>query len=401
MQTKLIINAKIILPQRIISGGMLIRDGRIDAIYPGLTPKVDGAEVIDAGGLYASPGFIELHTHGAGGADFMDGDAEAFVTACRTHLGHGTTTIYPTTLSAGVEEMYRAVDSFRAARELLGDMPNMPGLHFEGPYFSMEQRGAQDPKYIKAPDRTEYTGLVEYAGNDLKRWTVAPELDGALEMGDYLHEHGVLPSIGHSNAEYTQVLEAFKHHYTHVTHLYSGMSTIVRRGGFRFLGVIESTYAIDDLTAEVIADGCHIPPELLHMVYKLRGVDKTCLITDSLRCTGLHVSESITGSKENGQRIIIEDGVAKLPDRTAFAGSIATAERLVRTAYKLAGVPLEDSVHMLTLTPARIMGIDDECGSLEAGKRADVLLFNENVELQRIFCSGQEIAPGTGLPLQR
>lgn len=385
-------NAQLILPDRIERGGLLLEGAKISEIYFGDVPELIDAQAIDAEGNYVSPGFIDMHTHGAGGADFMDGTTEAFVTACTTHLKHGTTTILPTTLSAGFDEMYRAVDSFREAREILNNAPYMPGLHLEGPYFSMEQRGAQDPKFIKDPDVEEYSSIIDYAKGDIKRWSIAPELKGAMEMGDYLHKHGILPSIGHSNAEYATIKEAKNHHYSHVTHLYSGMSTITRRSGFRYLGVIESAYALEDLTVEVIADGCHLPPELLHMVYRLKGTDKTCMITDSLRCTGQDVTESISGSLENGQRIIIEDGVAKLPDRSAFAGSIATSDRLVRTAHKIAGIPLVDSIKMLTLTPAKILNIDAERGSIEAGKIADLVIFNDNIDIKYVICSGKIVA---------
>lgn len=388
----LIKNVRLIEENGISGGALLLEDGLIAQVFHAAAPEVEDAQIIDGGGDYAAPGFIDMHTHGAGGADFMDGTAESFVTACRMHLSHGATTILPTTLSGDFSELYGAVDSFRAAKARLKDGPFLPGLHLEGPYFSMAQRGAQDPKYIKDPDKAEYTALLDYAGDDIARWSVAVELPGAMELGDCLRARGVLASIGHSDAEYAHVRESMAHGYTHVTHLYSGMSTITRHGGFRHLGVVESAYALEDLTVELIADGCHLPPELLHMIYRLKGPDKICLITDSLRCTGLDVAESITGSKENGQRIIIEDGVAKMPDRTAFAGSIATADRLLRVMHLDAGVPLADCVKMLSLTPARILKLDGRKGSLAPGKDADVLLLDQALNLRTVICNGRAVS---------
>lgn len=384
----LIHHAKLVGENGITEGALLLREGKIEEVFDRPSPDVKAEQSVDAKGCYAAPGFIELHSHGAGGSDFMDGTAEDFVTACRTHLAHGITTILPT-LSGNSQEFQQAIDALREARRRMPDGPYIPGLHLEGPYFSMAQRGGQDPRFIKNPDPQEYRALIDYAKGDIARWSVAPELPGALEMGDYLREKGILASIGHSDAEYIQVEEAVRHGYTHVTHLYSGMSTIVRRGGFRFLGVTESAYALEELTVEMIADGCHLPPELLRMIYRLKGPDKVCMITDSLRCCGQDVTESLSGSRSNGQRIIVEDGVAKIPDRSAFAGSIATADRLLYTAYHLARIPLVDCVKMMTLTPARIMGIADRKGSLLPGKDADVVLFDEEIRLSCVIAGGK------------
>ena len=385
----LIKDVRIIRKDRVDYGYVAVSDGKIDDIGFGrLKEEPAGVKIIGGGGRYLSPGFFELHTHGAGGSDFMDESPEDMVTAAMTHLRHGTTSILPTTVAASLKEMTRCVDNFHTVKKTLKGGPNLIGLHMEGPYLSIEQKGAIDERYIRNPDPKEYKMLVERADGAIARWTVAPELDGALEMGDYLTEHGILPSIGHSDAEYSHVAEAFKHGFTHVTHLYSGMSTIVRRGGFRFLGVTESAYAIDDLTVEIIADGCHMPPELLRTVYRMKGPDKVCLVCDSMRCAGTDVKESELGSRDSGRKVLIEDGVAKLPDRSAFAGSIATDDRLVRVMHYDAGVPLCDCIKMMCLTPAKVMKLDGSKGSIDIGKDADLVLFNDNIDVSTVLVNG-------------
>jgi N-acetylglucosamine-6-phosphate deacetylase len=224
------------------------------------------------------------------------------------------------------------VEWFKKARENQ-DGPELLGLHLEGPYFSMEQRGAQDPRFIKNPDREEYMKILDYSG-DIIRWTVAPELEGALEMGRELKSRGVLPSIGHSNAIYEDVQRAFENGFTHVTHLYSGMSMVRRINAYRYAGVVESAFLIDDMTVEIIADGKHLPQSLLKLIYKIKGPDRICLVTDSMRAAGMPDGEYILGSLRTDQKVVVEDGVAKLPDRSAFAGSVATADRLVKTKDK-------------------------------------------------------------------
>ena len=388
---KLIRNVRIVDGGKIEAGSILINDGKILSILPpGET--LEDAELIDGEGLYASAGFIDTHTHGGGGYDFMDGTTEAFVGAGKMHLSHGTTTIVPTTLSSSLEDLVRSVKTFREAQAEMAGEQFMPGMHLEGPYFAMNQRGAQDPRYIKDPDPEEYRKIIELADGAIIRWSVAPERAGAMEMGDYLTAHGILPSIGHTDATYADCVEALKHGYRHVTHLYSCTSTIRRKDGFRILGVTESAYCLDGLTVEVIADGCHLPPELLNMIVKCKGVDKVSMVSDSLRPAGLDVKESISGSLTDGLRCIIEDGVAKLPDHSAFAGSIATSDRLVRTMWKMAGVPLADTIRMMSENPAKLIRVDDRKGRLLPGKDADIVLFDEDVQVKAVYYMGKKVS---------
>ena len=384
-------NAKLILESEIRDGYVIVENKTIAQVgFDSDFPEMEYDRVIDLQGQYLSPGFVELHTHGAGGADFMDGRVEDFVTACMVHLQHGATTILPTTVAATKEETLRCIDAFREAKVLLAENgPYLHGLHMEGPYLSKAMPCGIDPAYVRDPDPEEYEEFLAYGKGAIARWTVAVELDGAERFIKRLREEGILPSVGHSNAEYCQVKEAFDWGVTHVTHLYSVMSTIVRKGGFRHSGVLESAYCIEDMTVEVIADGCHLPAELLKLAYRVKGVDKVALTCDSMRCAGLDVKEAMVGSRENGQRVIIEDGVAKMPDRTCFAGSIATDDRLIRVMYQQVGVPLHEAVRMMSLTPARIVGLDSQKGSITVGKDADLICFNDQIEIGGTMVGGK------------
>ncbi len=388
----LFINARVILRGEIIMGSVLVENGKILTIQEGPWGDYPADwKIIDAEKLYLSPGFIDIHTHGAGGCDFMDGK-DAIITASKSHMRHGTTTLLPTTVAVSREDLLKCTDDFKAAQREMKDGPHIPGLHLEGPYFSAEQKGAIDENFIRNPDPEEYKEVCERAGDSILRWSIAPERPGALEMGDYLAQRGILPTIGHSNAVYDEVRRAFYHGYTHVTHLYSGMSTITRKSGFRFPGVIESAYALEGLTVEIIADGCHLPIELLKMIWRLKGTDKICLISDSMRYADVKVDNTVAdglGSREGGQSVLIEDGVAKLMDRSAFAGSIATDDRLVRVMYHDAGIPLHECIGMMCRTPASIMGFQSK-GSIEPGKDADLVLFDEDIQIKRVFVSGKE-----------
>lgn len=362
-----------------------VENGRIAAIAaPG---SLSGNEVLDAEGLYLSHGFIDTHVHGGGGYDFMDATEGAWHGASALHLRHGTTAMVPTTLAAGTQELLAAFAVYQKCAPGFPDGAKLLGIHVEGPYLAPEQSGAQDPAYIRNPDPAEYEALLA-ACPDILRWTTAPELPGAEAMGDYLTARGALPCIGHSSATYDQVRSAMLHGYRHITHLYSATSTIVRRSGFRHAGIIESAYLLEGLSSEVIADGCHLPGCLLEMAFRFIGPDRLCLITDAMRAAGRESGESVLGSLEKGQRVILEDGVAKLPDRSAFAGSICTADRLVRNMVRLAGASLPDAVKMITETPARILGLADRTGFVAPGRPADLVLFDEDVNIRTVITDG-------------
>lgn len=393
MNNRIIIqNGKIIFPDRIEENlSIICENGKIvDILKPEDVVPIEEDEVIDAQGKYVSSGFIDIHTHGGGGHDFMDGTVEAYLGAAEKHAQHGTTALLPTTLTSTTEELMKTFDTYREAVKQNSKGAKFLGLHLEGPYFAYNQRGAQDPKYLRNPEPEEYN-MILAASDDIVRWSLAPELPGALEFGKVLGERNILTAVAHSDAIYEEVVDAFDAGFTLATHLYSGMSTITRRNAYRYAGVVEASYLIDDMDVEIIADGVHLPKSLLQYVYKFKGPDRTALCTDSMRGAGMPDGESILGSLEKGQKVIIEDGVAKLLDRSAFAGSVATTDRLVRTMVQLAEVPLVDAVKMMTLTPARIMKIDKQKGSIQKGKDADFVIFDENIHVSHTIIEGNVI----------
>ncbi len=388
-----IYNGKLITPYRVIKNGtILIRDGVIADVVTGTIDYADAIE-IDAGGKYIAPGFVDIHVHGGGGYDFMDNTEDAFLKIAQTHARYGTTTMVPTTLTSSISDLLETITCFEKADKKNVAGAQFLGMHLEGPYFSMNQRGAQDPRYIRDPDPQEYQNILSQT-NVIKRWSAAPELKGAIEFARYIKSQGVLPSLAHTDAIYEEALLGFENGYTLATHLYSGMSGVTRRNAFRYAGVIEAAFLIDDMDVEIIADGIHLPAPLLQLVYKIKGSSHIALITDAMRAAGTSATESILGNNQNGLHVIVEDGVAKLPDRTAFAGSIATADRLVQTMVN-AGIPLADTIQMITQTPARIMGTT-HIGSLVAGKQADLVIFNEAIEIDTTIIKGKIVYSKSG-----
>lgn len=385
-----IVNGKIITPYRIINNGtVLITGDTITAVCEGNIHAPNAIE-IDAQGKYIAAGFIDIHVHGGGGCDFMDGSKQGFLTIAKTHAQYGTTAMVPTTLTAEKEDLLDTLSIYEHANKENTEGAQFLGIHLEGPYFAMNQRGAQDPRYIRNPNPEEYKDILSRSKH-IKRWSAAPELEGAIEFGKYLRSEGVLAAIAHTDAIYEEVVLAVENGYTLATHLYSAMSGVTRRNAFRYAGVIESAFLIDEMDVEIIADGVHLPAPLLKLVYKIKGANKIALITDAMRGAGMPEGDSVLGNIKTGLKVIIEDGVAKLPDRTAFAGSVATADRLVRNMVNMAGVSLLEAVKMMTLTPANIMNVSNKKGSLVAGKDADIVIFDDNIAIQMTMVKGRVV----------
>lgn len=378
-----------------ISGGKVIADNIIkrtnvylkdDKIFAITDDALDFDTEINAEGLYVSPAFVEMHTHGAEGVDFLDGTPEAFCSIAKSHARHGTGSIAATITTTSKENMLLAIKNFEKAKAQGTGGSELLGIHFEGPYFSGAQQGAQTGGYMRGFDKAEYEEIVS-STNNILRWSAAPELEGMEDFAKCMKEHNILASIGHSDAESDVVDRAFELGFTHITHLYSCTSMVHRRNAFRYTGIIESAYLNDGITVEIIADGCHLPKELLKLVYKIKGADRTALVTDSVRPAGF--SEGISTSS-NGNTVLIEDGVAKLPDRTAFAGSIAFSNRLVRNMLNMADVPLTDVIKMAATTPAKILGIKNK-GRICEGYDADITIFNDNIDIKRTIVGGKTV----------
>jgi N-acetylglucosamine-6-phosphate deacetylase len=383
-----IFNGNIITPYKVVQQGTVVIKGDKIIDVSEAAIEVPGAVELDAKGHYVMPGFIDIHVHGGGGCDFMDGEEAGFLQVAATHLQYGTTAMLPTTLTSDAAGIIKTLQCYQQVAAKKTNGAQFLGMHLEGPYLSMNQRGAQDPAYIRHPNPDEYKAIIQASGNVIKRWSAAPELPGAIEFARYLQAHGILPSLAHTDAIYEEAAEGFRNGYTLATHFYSCMSGVTRRNAYRYAGVIETAYLIDDMDVEIIADGRHLPAPLLQLIYKIKGPDRIALVTDAMRGADMPPGDSILGNRHTGLKVIVEDGVAKLPDRSSFAGSVATANQLVGNMVQLAGVPVPQAVQMMTATPARILGIEQYKGTLNKGKDADITICDAQFDVQAVMVMG-------------
>ena len=380
---KKIINAKVVLSDRVLDGGCVVfEDGIITYVGEADQPA---DEVFDASGNYLLAGFVDIHCHGGGGYDFMDASPDEMRKISEFHLSHGTTTLVATTLTDTWESIEHSLDNFAALGE---DRLTLHGVHLEGPWFSPKQCGAQSTDQMEKPSGEKLKALKSKYPF-IERISLAPEIDEKFDTGRVAVELGMIAAIGHTDADFDTTVEAADNGYTLVTHLYSGMRGVVRKNAYREAGCVEGSLFDDRLTVETIADGKHLPAGILKLVYKCKGADRICLVTDSTRGAGSKDGETMMlGKLVGGTLAIIEDGVAKLPDRQSFAGSIATTDRLFRTVRSLVGVSLPEISRMISATPARVMGYSDR-GRIEVGLRADLVIMDKDFNINKIYLKGE------------
>ena len=382
-------NAKVILLDRVLEGGAVrIDGGKITDIYENNPEVKPSDELVDAGGLYLSPGFIDVHVHGGDGGYFMSGEYEQIDATCKMHMRHGTTSMTPSISAAPKEVIFKALGGINDYEKKCDVRPNFLGLHLEGPYLSPNACGAMPAGYIREPDREEYLEILEAFPN-IRRWALAPELPGAIEMVKELTKRGILTAVGHSDAYFDDFVAAREAGTNSITHFYSLTTTVRRKNAYRYAGTVEAGYLFDDIFVEVIADGCHLPEPLLKLIYKVKGPDRIMLITDGISASGVEENDGKQYYSQMGKPIVVEEGVAKVPSRECFAGSIATTDRLIRTMTGIAEVPLFEAVKMASATPARYLGVFDKKGSIEVGKDADLILFDEEIRVKEVYVNGR------------
>ena len=367
---------------------LAVEDGKIAGIHERLDPP-ENAQVIDCAGRFLSPGFVDIHVHGGGGKSAMSDKPQDIVDMCAAHASYGTTSMLPTTLAAPIPQLETALDSIRAAKEMSVDC-NILGAHLEGPFLSVKMKGAQSPENILDPPLYNSEASLDY-WKGIRIIGAAPQVAGALVLWLAAKKRGKVASVAHPDATYEQAEKALEYGYSDVTHIYSACSSVIKINLFRIAGVVEAGLVHDDFTVQMIADLRHLPVGLLKLIYKCKGAEKISLITDGLEFSATDMTEGTVCVQENGVRAIYEDGVMKLADYSALAGSVATSSRLVRNMYKSAGAPLYDAVRMATATPASVAGFASTKGRLAVGYDADIILFDENIDVSFVMTNGRII----------
>ncbi|MCU1274371.1 MAG: N-acetylglucosamine-6-phosphate deacetylase [Bryobacterales bacterium] len=389
---KVFVNATILTDTGVIVDGMLsVRGERIDYLGERRNDRVPtGAEIVDVGGLFLSPGFVDIHIHGGLGSDFMDATPNDVETVFRYHAAHGTTSLCPTTATAPLDEILtalEALDRYRNGPQLFG---RALGAHIEGPYLAMTKRGCHLPQFVRNPQEPEWKQILERG--PVASMTLAPELPGARMLVEELHRCGANANAGHSEALYQEIQEAADWGVRHVTHLYCAMTDAMNnrwRGtpNPRTGGIVEAVYLDDRLSSELITDGKHLSREMLQLAFRNKGYEKLAIVTDAMRGAGMPDGEYTFGPR-NGMVAVVKNGEARIPDGTALASSVFPMNEMVRVFRELVDCPLWQAVRMASLTPAEIVHRADEIGSLAPGKLADILIIDDQLNVRAVYIGG-------------
>lgn len=375
----------LVMPDRIIYGGKLVcEDGVIVDIIENVANSQTGLP-------YILPGLIDIHNHGALGYDYMDSTMESFDAISRHLISHGVTTAQCTTVSATKEETVAFLDAYRQWNEYEKRDENQcrfSGVHLEGPFLAEASRGAHPLEVLQVPE-DGYEWILENA-DVVKEITLAPELSGMSQMISDLKTAGIVVSGGHDQAEIEDVEHAIQMGMTHCTHIYCAMSTLHKKNAHRKCGLCEYAMTHHNITAEMIADNHHIPPLLAQMIYRAKGAEKLCIVSDAISPAGMPEADTLytLGTGEDATKVFVEGGVALVEDKSCYAGSVQALDRMISNLVKDCNIPFVDAVRMATLTPAEVIGIEQEYGSLHIGKRADLCLMDEDYTVIKTVISG-------------
>lgn len=391
------VNGTIVLPDRLVEGRALyIADGRIQAICATDELSSD-VERLDVGGRLITPGLVDIHVHGAQGSSFNDATVDAFAVILAKAAHVGVTSLLATTATAPIAQLEACLETAASWMASPGDGANLLGVHVEGPYFAPSQAGAQDPANLLVPEDGQYERLLKR--HDIIRiFTYAPELPGAQQITRRLAELGIVAAAGHSAAREDQIVPHLPLGLRHFIHIWSGQSTTVREGPWRKPGMLEVSLTADHVTVEMIGDGKHLPPTLMRLAYKAIGPDRLCLISDATSGAGLPDGMRF---RMGEMEYVVGDGVGMMLDYTAFAGSTTLLNRIAKIVMDQVGVPLVEAVRMASLNPARVIGMDRQKGSLQAGKDADVVVFEQDFKPWRVMIGGRWVVEPAAQSVQQ
>ncbi len=381
----------LVTPFRAMTADVVVEDGRIREIRPP-APPLPGERVIDCTGKYVGPGLVDIHVHGGAGHDFVTDDGSEMLRGAEYHLSQGTTSITPSCLSVPFSQVRSSIAVAReAARRFAG---TILGYHVEGIYLDQTFRGGHLSDYVHAPDPMEYRPLIEADGDFIVAWTLAPELPGALELIRACREADIIPSAGHSQASYEEMMLAIDAGLRHVTHFACAMGNLrnapLREStGWGYApGVMETTLLRDELTTEVIVDGFHLHAGVIHLALKCKGAQRLCLVSDAMKGVGLPDGEYCIGA----QPCVVKGGIALIADRpSTIASSVTPLSGMLRYAHRQYLIPLTDAWTMASYTPARVIGVDDRKGSLAVGKDADLLVLDHELQVTGVCAMGKMI----------
>lgn len=382
-------NAKVILPNAVKNVDVLVENGRIRKVGK-INPECN-EDVCDLSGRYLAPGFVDIHNHGGYGFDYMDNTENAFERILSFQSDNGITSVVASTVTAPADDIIKTIEVARSVMNKRGKRAKLLGVHLEGPFLSVQNKGAHSAKYLTAPANYDYRYMLDNS-DVIKHITISPELEGCVEFTKRATEKGIVVSMGHDNAILPEILPVVRAGATNLTHIYCAMSGVKMFDNKRYVGLREYGLIEDGLTAEVIADNHHMTPELVKLIYRCKGADGMCLVSDCLRAGGMKKDGKFyslgSDSNSDSQKFMVSDGVAVLSDGSKYAGSIQPISQMLRNIVFDAGVPLTDAVKTVSLTPARIVGEDKEIGSIEPGKCADFCILDENLKVVSTVIDG-------------